>query len=153
MKKQLFILGMASVFALTGCHGLKKVEYAKYEEAVKKLSVPKVKEVKVSGKYNGVSVKYTYEIKDNLFSQLAEGVSLAFDGEVSTENKLAVELALGSKTPILLESDKLTYYTGMGFKVKGEDGVTEWTGKGLLAKTESTNSNLTYKLSVSWKLA
>ena len=31
MKKQLFVLGMTSVFALTGCHGIKKVEYAEFK--------------------------------------------------------------------------------------------------------------------------
>ena len=153
MKKQLFILGMTSVFALTGCHGIKKVEYAKYKEAVQALESVKVSQVKVSGKYDGKKVNYTYEIKDSLLSQVFDGASLAFDSDVSDENKAAVALALGNKTPTLVESDKLTYYTGMGFKVKGEDGSFEWNGKGLLAKAESKDADLTFSLNVSWKKA
>ena len=153
MKKSLFVLGMTATFALTGCHGLKKVEFAKYKEAVEAVEVPKVTQVKVSGKYDGKKVNYTYEIKESLLSKVFDAASLAFDGEVSDENKMAVSIALGNKTPMLVESDKLEYYTGFGFKVKGEEGVAEWDGKGLLAMTESTNKDLSYKLNVSWKKA
>ena len=38
MKKKFLLLGMASVFALTGCHGTKKVEFKEFGEEVKKLA-------------------------------------------------------------------------------------------------------------------
>ena len=50
MKKHLFVLGMVSAFALCGCHGTKKVDFAKFQEEVKALEEVKVTEVKLSGK-------------------------------------------------------------------------------------------------------
>lgn len=149
MKKQLFILGIASAAALTGCNGIKKVEFSKFQEEVKAVEAPKVKEVKVSGKIDGRSVKATYEISDNIISQILDGASAAISGEYSDDQKTAIAAALTNKSPAgyaTVENSKYTYYTGMGFKVKTEDGSVEWNGKGLLASLKGEKNSL----KVSW---
>ena len=149
MKKQLFVLAVASTAALTACHGLSKVDFAKFKEKVDAVEAPKVKEVKVSGKIDGRSVKVTYTISDNILSQVLDGASFAISGDYTDDQKAAVGAALASKSPkvaTIAEDSKSTYYVGMGFKVKSENGVAEWTGKGLLASLKTEKNSL----KVSW---
>lgn len=149
MKKQLFVLGMTSVFALTGCHGIKKVEYAEFKEEVNKLEEVKVSEVKISGKLDGDKVNVKWSTDTSI-------VSLALDTNHSDNEKAAYIVAMGLKTPALYaaaEADGVTYYTGMGFKMKSEDGSIEWDSKGLLAKMQAKEDGKEYNLSFTWKKA
>ena len=49
----------------------------------------------------------------------------------------------------LSESDRVTYYTGMGFKIKTEDKTVEWNAKGLTTSYKSGDTNLSF----TWKKA
>ena len=149
MKKQLFVLAVASTAALTACHGLSKVEFAKFKEKVEAVEVPKVKEVKVSGKIDGRSVKVTYAISDNALSQIFDAASFTLSGDYSDDQKAAIYAALGSKSAkvaTIAEDSNSTYYVGMGFKVKSGSNVAEWNGKGLLASLKTEKDSL----KVSW---
>lgn len=147
MKKQLFVLGMASVFALSGCHGIKKVEFAKFCEEVKALEEVKVESVKISGVINDGKVKFTYEIPQNLSSVVG-----AATGDYNKYELAAISVATMAQTPAMYtiaEAEGATYYTGLGFKVKMEDGKVEWNSKGLLASIEGKDIDLSF----SWKKA
>ena len=149
MKKQLFVLGMASVFALGGCHGISKTSFAKFKEAVDKIESVSTKEVKISGKVDGTKVSFTYEVPQSGWAALGSAAS-ALTGQYNEYELTALGLigteAIGTYT--ISESDSLTYYTGMGFKVKAEKYTTERTSKGLLASYKSESASLSY----SWKL-
>ena len=153
MKKQLFILGMASVFALTGCHGIKKVEYAKFKEEVNKLEEVKVVSVKITGKYDGTKVNLTYEIPQsagNIVDSLIDGVT----GKYNEAESAGISVAMMYETPAaftVAEDSKLTYYTGMGFKVKEDKSAVEWNGKGLLASYKAESDDHKCNFSFSWK--
>ena len=147
MKKQLFVLGMVSTFALTGCHGLKKVEYAKFDEEVKKLEDIKMKSVKISGNVEGDKVNFTYEIPQTAGSVLDSALD-AVGGKYNAAETKAYSFALLFQSPKGVgEDDKTEYYVGMGFKVKAEKAAMEWSGKGVLAnyKDENTKLNFTWK--------
>ena len=147
MKKQLFILGMASVFALTGCHGIKKVEYAKFDEETKKLDDIKMKSVKIKGSVEGTDVNFTYEIPQTAGQGLD---ALLGAGDYSLKETEAYTLALTFQSPKGIgEHDDTEYYVGMGFKVVSGKNSMEWNGKGVLASYQAENS----KLSFSWKKA
>ena len=149
MKKQLFILGMASVFALTGCHGIKKVEYAKFDEETKKLEDIKMASVKIKGNVEGDDVNFTYEIPQTAGSVLDSALD-AVGGKYSVPETKAYSFALMFQSPKGIgEDDKTEYYVGMGFKVKAEKASMEWNGKGVLASYKDENT----KLNFSWKKA
>ena len=152
MKKQLFILGMASVFALTGCHGIKKVEYAEFKEAVDELTEVKIQSVKISGKYDGTKISFTYKGLENL--SLSDASEVAGYSEAQAA---AASLADSMRTPKLFvalgEDSDCTYYTGMGFKVKSEDGSMEWAKNGLLASYKAKSDNHDCSFTFSWKKA
>lgn len=153
MKKQLFVLGMASVFALTGCHGIKKVEYAKFKEEVNKLEEVKVVSVKITGKYDGTKVNLTYEIPQsagNIVDSLIDGVT----GKYNEAESAGISVAMMYETPAaftVAEDSKLTYYTGMGFKVKEDKSAVEWNGKGLLSSYKAESDDHKCNFSFSWK--
>ena len=141
MKKHLLVLGMASIFALSGCHGISKVEYAKFKEkadaAVK--DAKKVDYISYKGKYD--EEKISFSTNQGLASySVAEGV---------------VALALGSVDRVdawtLSESSSLTYYTGLGFKVVSADVKYEYDSKGFLAKVDGKLDGKQYNFSVSHK--
>ena len=149
MKKNLFILGMASVFALTGCYGLKKVEYSKFDEETKKLEDIKMQSVKIKGSVEGTDVNFTYEIPQSAGGILDSAID-AVSGKYSVPQTKAYTLALTFQSPKGIgEDDKTEYYVGMGFKVKAEKASMEWNGKGVLASYKDENS----KLNFTWKKA
>ena len=152
MKKQLFVLGMASVFALTGCHGIKKVGFSEFCDEVNKLESVRVTQVTIRGKIEEDKINLKYEISDSVLNNALNAVSTALDSSYSANEKGAISLALTYKTPsavTLAEDSKCEYYTGMGFKVTHEKDSIEWDSKGLLASYQSENS----KLSFTWKKA
>ena len=149
MKKQLFVLGMASVFALTGCYGIKKVDFEKFKEEVNKLEDEKQKEVKIGGKLNGEKLdKFTYEIPQSAGGALDSLIDVA-TGKYSARQLEAIGHLESVGSYAISSSDKLTYYTGMGFKVKSEDKTVEWNAKGLIASYKAGDTSLTF----TWKKA
>lgn len=151
MKKHLFVLGMVSAFALCGCHGTKKVDFAKFQEEVKALEEVKVTEVKITGKLDDDKINVKFDTSKSV-------VELALDSSYSTNEKLAYGLALSAKTPglvALAEDEDSTYYVGMGFKVVANDksGKIEWDSKGLLASYQAKDEDHNYKLNFTWKKA
>ena len=148
MKKQLFILGMASVFALTGCHGIKKVEYAKFCEEVKKLEDVDAKSVTVSGKLNGDKVeKFTYEFPQSAGGVVDSILDIA-GGKYSAVQLEAAGHAEGLSAYTVTELDGYSYYTGMGFKVKNDKKTVEWNSKGLTTSYKEGETSLSF----TWKL-
>ena len=155
MKKQLFVLGMVSAFALCGCHGTKKVDFAKFKEEVNKLEEVKVASVKISGKYDDSKVNLTYEWPQSA----GQGLDALIDGVTGKYNEAeaaAISIATSYKTPAVFnvaEQSDVEYYVGMGFKVKGKEGSMEWAKNGLLAsykaKTDDHSCNFTFH----WKKA
>ena len=140
---------MASVFALTGCHGIKKVEYAKFDEEVKKLEDIKMQSVKIKGEVEGDKVNFTYEIPQTA-GQGLDSLIDAVGGKYSVPETKAYTVALALQSPKGVgEDDKTEYYVGMGFKVKSDKNSAEWSGKGVLASYKAENT----KLSFSWKKA
>ena len=156
MKKQLFVLGMVSAFALCGCHGTKKVDFATFKDEVNKLEEVKVASVKISGKYDDTKVNLTYEWPQSAgqgLDALIDGVS----GKYNEAESAAISTATSCKTPALYvtlgEQEDVEYYVGMGFKLKGKEGSMEWAKNGLLAsykaKTDDHSCNFTFH----WKKA
>lgn len=151
MKKSLFVLGMASMLALTGCHGLKKVEYSEFESKVKEAckETPEVKQVKIKGEYDGAKANLTYDIPKTAGSALDSLIS----GLTGTYNKAeakGIEIALADKTPESFYTlsgkgnDNYTYYVAMGFKVETGSATYEWNSKGLLAKYKSESASFSF---------
>ena len=155
MKKHLLILGLASVFAITGCAGISKVDYAKFKEKVEAAceKTPEVKEVSIKGKIDGAEVKFTAAFSDAASNTITLA-KLALD---DANKGAAYTLAMAMKTPYAVaeagEDEKTSYYVGAGFKVKSEDGVAEWRSNTLLASYKSTVENHEAKLSFTWKKA
>ena len=155
MKKQLFVLGMVSAFALCGCHGTKKVDFATFKDEVNKLEEVKVVSVKITGKYDDSKVNLTYEWPQSAgqgLDALIDGVS----GKYNEAESTAIGIATSYKTPAVFtvsEQSDVEYYVGMGFKLKGEEGSIEWAKNGLLAsykaKTDDHSCNFTFH----WKKA
>jgi hypothetical protein len=149
MKKHLLVLGMASMLALTGCHGLSKVDYAKFKEKVDAAceKTPEVKQVKISGKYDGEKVKVTYDIPQSVGSLID---SIGDLGKYNKYESAAISLALAYQTPKSCYTvsgegaDGVTYYAGMGFKVKEEKSTLEWRGNGLLASAKGEQGALNF---------
>ena len=140
MKKNLFILGMASVFALTGCHGIKKVEFKEFKEKADATieKAPQVDYTTYNGKYGDEKVKFST-------NQGAASYSIA---------EAAVALALGALKRVdamyVYASDG-EFYTGMGFKVVTSDCKFEYNGKGYLASVKGKLNGTEYSFSVSHK--
>ena len=138
MKKNLFVLGMASVFALTGCHGTKKVEFSEFKEkadaAIAK--APEVDYTNYSGKYGDEKIKFSTN----------QGVASYSAAEA------AVALALGAVKRVdatYLFSGE--FYVGFGFKVVTSDCKYEYNGKGYLASVKGKINGTEYNFSVSHK--
>ena len=153
MKKRLLVLGAASLFALSGCHGLSKVDYAKFKEKVDALEEVKCKQVKISGKIEGEKVKLTYDIPQTAGAGLDSALD-ALSGKYNKYELEAISVATAEKTPAyytVSEDEKLTYYTGMGFKVVTPDAKYEYSGKGFLASVKGKINGTEYNFSVSYK--
>ena len=150
MKKSLFLLGVASSFALTGCYGLLKSDYAKFKEQVREATkeTPDFKQVKIRGTYDSIKVNLTYDIPNSLGSAFDSFI----DGLTGTYNKgeaAGISIALGNKTPssfILGDegNDKYTYYTTLGFKVKTDTATYEWNVSGILASYKTNNNSFSF---------
>ena len=153
MKKQLFVLGMASVFALSGCHGLKKVEFKAFCDEVKKLESVEVVSVKITGKYDGTKVNLTYDwpkSAGNIFDSALDSLT----GKYNEAEQAGISIAVSSKDPSMYtvaEASDTEYYTGMGFKMKSKDGQMEWTSKGLLASYKAKSDNHSCSFTFAWK--
>ena len=151
MKKGLFLLGMSSMLALTGCHGISKVDYAKFKEkadaAIEK--APEVKAVKISGKYDGEKVKVTYEIPQTIGAGIDSLIS-GLSGKYTSAESYAIGVAISYKLPSAFYTlngegeEGVTYFTGAGFKVKDEKRTFEWGGNALLASAKSDKASLSF---------
>lgn len=138
MKKNLFVLGMASVFALTGCHGIKKVEFKEFKEkadaAIEK--APEVDYTTYNGKYGDEKIKFST-------NQGVASYSIA---------EAAVATTLGAIKRVdamyLVDGE---FYTGFGFKVVTSDCKYEYNGKGYLASVKGKLNGKEYSFSVSHK--
>ena len=150
MKKQLFVLGMTSVFALTGCHGTKKVSFSEFQSKVNewveknKDSGDSVSQVRIKGTYGGEKVSFKVPIPKT-----------AEDAAKLATKYTAVELAtytfvMTNATPVSFAQVELSgyeYFVGFGYKVKSEKETFEWASYGIMASYIAENS----KLSVSWR--
>ena len=155
MKKQLFVLGMVSAFALCGCHGTKKVDFATFKDEVNKLEEVKVASVKITGKYDDSKVNLTYEWPQSAGNLLDSALD-SLSGKYNEAEQAGISIATMCKTPAVYtvaEQDGVEYYIGMGFKLKGEDGAMEWGNNGLLASYKAKEDNHSCNFTFSWKKA
>ena len=143
MKKNLFILGMASIFALTGCHGIKKVEakefYDKANEVAEK--APKVDYVTYKGKYGDTKINFS----------TSQGITSYSIEEAAVEGALSiVDQATGAYAAYANDS-AAEFYVGMGFKVVSGETKLEYNGKGFLTSAKGKLNGKEYSFSVSHK--
>lgn len=147
--KKLLVLAVLPTMALAACHGLSKADFSKFCEKVDAAckETPEVKQVKISGKYDGEKVKLTYDIPQTAGSALDSLVD-GLTGKYNRAESAAISVAIAEKTPsgyTVKEDENLKYYTGMGFKVVDEKKNTvEWNGKGLLASVKGENTSLNF---------
>ena len=154
MKKQLFVLGMASVFALSGCHGLKKVEFKAFCDEVDKLESVEVVSVKITGKYDGTRVNLEYQWPTKSAGSLVDALVDVAADKYNEAEQAGISIAVSSKDPsmyTIAESSDYEYYTGMGFKVKSKEGQAEWNGKGLLASYKAKSDDHSCSFTFAWK--
>ena len=142
MKKNLFVLGMASVFALTGCHGVKKVSFEDFKKKANEVveKAPKVDYISYNGKYGDEKVKFSTNQSAASYSLTEAAVALAL-GTIDRVDSMYV-YASGSDTE---------FYTGMGFKVVSGAAKYEYTGKGYLASVKGKIDGKEFNFSVSHK--
>ena len=142
MKKSLLVLGMASVFALTGCHGIKKVSFDEFkkaaEEAIEK--APEIDYVTYKGTYGEDKISFSTNQKASAYSIQEAAVAAA----------LGVLMRVDAMY-IYSSSDSAEFYTGMGFKVVDEGTKFEYTGKAYLALVKGKIDGKEYNISVSQK--
>ena len=139
MKKSLFVLGMASMLALTGCHGTKKVEFSEFKEkadaALKE--APKVDYLKISGKVGETKIKFATNQSLGSYSLDEAGVATYVASIGSVDSMYGYGL-----------SDKAEFYVGLGFKVVYSEAKYEYTTKGYLASVKGKIDGTEYSLSV-----
>ena len=141
MKKNLLVLGVASLLALTGCHGLAKTEYAKFKEKADKAveSAKKVDYVTYKGKYG--DEKISFSTNQGLLSYSAS--------EAIVEAALSAVGRVDAFT--VAENSDYTYYTGFGFKVVTPDSKYEYSSKGFLTSAKGKLNGTEFSFSVSYK--
>ena len=135
MKKALLPILMTSVFALTGCHGTKKVTFQEFcDEAGKTEEAPSMKSVKFSGKVDGEKVDFTYEFAKSIGGAVDSLIDVA-TGKYNKYETAAIALAKANLLSVytVSEDTSLEYYIGNGFKVKSESLKVEWDKYGLFA--------------------
>ena len=142
MKKQLLALSMASVFALAGCHGIKKVSFDDFKKAADEVveKAPEVDYISYNGKYGEDKIKFDT-------NQSAKAYSIE-------EGLVAVALAVFDRVDSMYvygSSDDAEFYTGFGFKVVNKEVKFEYTGKGFLASVKGKLDGKEYDFSVSHK--
>ena len=143
MKKHLLVLGLASVFALTGCHGISKCSFEEFKEEAKKAidSAPRVDEIIWKGNLDGdkFNISSKTSIADLSLKEIGiRTFLLTFD---------SVSWACGA------ENSDATYYKGNGFKVIEGDDKYEWDSKGYLAKVVVKDDGKSYSVNVTHKYA
>lgn len=145
MKKNLFVLAMASVFALTGCHGIKKVEASEFEKKANEVAekAPEVESVSYKGKLGDTKIDFTT-------AQNAEQYSAA---EAAVAAALGVLDRVDAAYVAFANDSKAEFYVGFGFKVVSGITKYEYTGKGFLASAEGKLLGKEYSFSVSHKFA
>lgn len=153
MNKKLLVLTMVPVFALAGCHGIRKVEFSKFAEKAKAVEEVKVSEVKVKGKVNDDKLNFEAKVPTSILDfDAIENVATSLNAKEAEIYMLVTSLK-SVKTMAESESKDATYYVGAGFKVKSKDGKMEWNKKGLLVSYNAEVDDSKIALTVSWKLA
>ena len=141
MKKNLFVLGIASVFALTGCHGISKCSFEEFKEAASKAveNAPKVDEIIWKGNLDGdkFNISSKTSVADLSLKELAIKTFLLTFDSVAWAYQAEVKDA--------------TYYKGLGFKVVEGDDKYEWNSKGYLAKISVKDDGKAYTVNVTHK--
>lgn len=136
--KKLFLLALLPVFALAGCNGISKTEYAKFKEKADK-AVENAKEVDYvtyKGKYGDEDIKFSTN----------QGLASYSASEAIVATGLGAVDRVDAFT--LAENSDYTYYTGLGFKVVTADAKVEYNGKGFLTHAEGKLNGKEYKFSV-----
>ena len=139
--KKLFLLALLPVFALAGCNGISKTEYAKFKEKADKAveNAQKVDYVTYKGKFGDEKIKFSTN----------QGLASYSVSEAAVAAALGLVDRVDAFT--LAESSDNTYYTGLGFKVVTPDSKYEYSGKGFLTSASGKLNGKEYKFSVSHK--
>ena len=150
MKKSLFLLGMVSAFALTGCHGLLKSDYAKFKEKATKAckEVPDFKQVKIKGEYDAKKVDLVYDIPSSIGSGIDSLID-AVSGKYNAGEANGIKVALANEKVTYFTgsdegNDKYAYYTLFGFKVETGSATYEFNGSGILAGYKSGSTTYSF---------
>ena len=145
MKKNLLVLSMASLLALTGCYGLKKVEASEFQKKANEAAekAPEVASVTYKGTLGESKIDFT--TAQNLSSYSVE--------EAAVAAALGVLDKVDAGYAAFANDSSAEFYVGFGFKVVS--GVTkyEYNLKGLLASAQGKILGKEYSISVSHKLA
>jgi len=164
MKKHLLVLGMASMLALTSCHGTKKVDFKTFSEKATEAAKAeiKVKSFKIKGKLNDKKVKaFTVDpAKAEDLASLNEDQieAMAYTVLLASPMMIVAEFALIPEEALEEALKSYTFYVGSGFKVKIDDSESktkmtlEWNKKGLLVKAKGSIDGKKTSMRVSWKL-
>ena len=149
MKKSILLLSMASVFALTGCHGTKKVTFKEFCDGVDKAEeAPKMKAIKLRGKVDGEKVNFTYEFASSVGGLIDAVIDLA-GSKYNDNEKAALAVFSAAKHAglyTLAENEECEYYVGNGFKVVNGKSKIEWDKYALFASAKDGETSL----SASW---
>ena len=143
MKKNLFVLGMASLLGLTGCHGISKCSFEEFKEAASKAveSAPKVDEIIWKGKLD--NEKFEISSKTSITDLSAKEILIK--GFLITFDSVAWAYQA--------EVKDASYYKGLGFRVVEGDDKYEWDSKGYLAKISVKDDGKAYSVNVTHKYA
>lgn len=150
MKKSLFLLGMASAFALTGCYGLLKSDYAKFKEKATEAckETPDFKQVKIKGEYDAKKVDLVYDIPSSIGSGIDSLIDAA-TGKYNAGELKGIEVAMANEKVTYFTgsdegNDKYAYYTLLGFKVETGSATYEYDFSGILAGYKSGSTTFSF---------
>lgn len=136
--KKIFLLALLPVFALAGCNGISKTEYAKFKEKADK-AVENAKEVDYvtyKGKYGDEKIEFSTN-QGVLSYSASEAIVATGLGGLNRVDAFTVG-----------ENSDYTYYTGLGFKVVTPDAKIEYSGKGFLTHAQGKLDGKEFKFSV-----
>ena len=136
--KKLFLLALLPAFALAGCNGISKTEFAKFKEKAEKAveNAKEVDDVTYKGKYGDEKISFSTNQGIASYS-VTEALVVASLGGL---NKVTAFTGM--------EVDSYEYYTGLGFKVVTADAKVEYNGKGFLTKASGKLDGKEYNISV-----